>query len=347
MTEKRNIRHNPLLAVMAIAMMLLIIVFGVTFIREIEQPKDQTSPAPQSAPLTDQTLTNSLGMTLIRLEPGRFMMGSGLSTEQLLTKFGRTTSGYKDEFPQHEVHLTQPFYLAATHVTRKQFAQFINATQYQTTAQQIGWVTGMTQTKLFGKHDGLTWDHPGFEQADDHPVVCVSYDDAVAFCQWLSNKENLTYRLPTEAQWEYACRAGTDTLFWWGNELQEAQGKENLHDASYDNWYATLIHSKGFMRWLSWDDGYAQTSPVGKYQANPWGLYDMLGNATQWVRDGYAPYASEKRIDPIGPNQAKRRITRGGNWYVIPHYARSSRRSIVPAPFVSNTLGFRVMLEVK
>mgnify|MGYP001162677287 CR=1 FL=1 len=153
--------------------------------------------------------------------------------------------------------------------------------------------------------------------------------------------------LPTEAQWEYACRAGTDTLFWWGNELQEAQGKENLHDASYDNWYATLIHSKGFMRWLSWDDGYAQTSPVGKYQANPWGLYDMLGNATQWVRDGYAPYASEKRIDPIGPNQAKRRITRGGNWYVIPHYARSSRRSIVPAPFVSNTLGFRVMLEVK
>ncbi|MFG0249402.1 MAG: formylglycine-generating enzyme family protein [Phycisphaeraceae bacterium JB051] len=296
------------------------------------------------ATTSGRTITNSLQIQLTRIEPGQFIMGSPVSNEQLIERFTFTGNSAEDEFPAHKVRITKPFFMATTHVTRKQFAAFIKDTSYQTTAEKAGFGYGMTQTEVWGKKSGLTWHHPGYKQADDHPVVCVSYYDAMAFCQWLSQREKRSYNLPTEAQWEYACRAGTTSIFWWGDDMNGAQGKENLHDGSYDDWYATLIPNR-FKRWLYWEDGYAQTSPVGHYQANPWGLYDMLGNANQWVRDWYGPYDKNPQTNPIGPDRAGFRIFRGGGWFPLPHYARASKRNKVDGSFTSNCLGFRIVLE--
>jgi formylglycine-generating enzyme required for sulfatase activity len=293
---------------------------------------------------TGPSLTNSLKMAMIRIEPGMFTMGSPVSNDELIQRFSFTGNSAEDEFPAHQVRITRPFFMSSTHVTRRQFEVFVKETRHQTNAEKAGVAYGMTQTELWGKKEGMTWRKPGFDQTEDHPVVCVSYVDAQAFCQWLSKREKRSYNLPTEAQWEFACRAGTTGIFWWGDDLNVAQGKENLHDGSYDDWYATMVPNR-FKRWLYWEDGFAQTSPVGHYQPNPWGLYDMLGNVGQWVRDWYGPYSSQTQTDPMGPDRAGMRIFRGGGWYALPHYARASKRNKVDGSFASNSLGFRVVLE--
>ena len=292
-----------------------------------------------------RVMINSVKMNMIRLAPGTFMMGSHQSNDELITRYGKTTSHYNDEFPQHEVQITRPFYIATNPVTRKQFGLFVHATHYVTTAEKAGFAYGMGQNN-FAKYEGMSWKKPGFDQPDDHPAVCISYEDAQAFCTWLSDKEKRRYNLPTEAQWEYACRAGTTTAFWWGDEMEKAQGMENLHDGTYDNWYATIMPNK-FKRWLFWEDGFIQTSPVGHFKPNAWGLYEMHGNVFQWVRDGYAPYPADKQIDPTGPQVSADRVIRGGSWSALPHYARSAKRMHAHSNYNVNSGGFRVVLEFK
>ena len=147
-------------------------------------------------------------------------------------------SGRKDIETQHQVTLTKGFFMAATTVTRGQFAAFAKGSGYQTDAEKEGW--GFARTgDGFGKVTGASWRNPGFDQADDHPVVEVTWNDAVAFCQWLSKKESKHYRLPTEAEWEYACRAGTTTAYNRGNAvgaLDEAGWfADNSGDARIDS----------------------------------------------------------------------------------------------------------------
>src|SRR5262249_1018949 len=154
---------------------------------------------PSTHPMRE--LTNSIGMKLILIRAGEFLMGSP------------DGDGDDDEHPQHRVRITQPFYLGVHEVTRGQFRRFVDEAGYQTeTAQdgKDGW-GGKEEAKKFEQNRGYSWQNPGFEQTDDHPVVNVSWNDVVAFAAWLSRKEGDTYRLPTEAEWEYACRAGTTT----------------------------------------------------------------------------------------------------------------------------------------
>ena len=135
--------------------------------------------------------------------------------------------------------------------------------------------------KEFDFNEKYSWRNTGFEQTDEHPVVNVSWNDAVAFCKWLSKKEGKTYRLPTEAEWEYACRAGTTTRYYSGDDPETLAKVGNVADAAlkakFPDWKYTIKAS----------DGYVFTAPVGKFKPNAFGLYDMHGNAWQWCADWY------------------------------------------------------------
>ncbi len=285
--------------------------------------------APAAAP---DEITNSIGMKLKLIKPGTFTMGSPKEEE------GRR----HDEGPQHEVEITKAFYMGAYPVTKGQFAAFVQDDGYQTDAEKDGkggWGLNLA-TAAWEQKPENTWRHPRFPQVDDHPVVEVSWNDATAFCAWLSKKEGKSYELPTEAEWEYACRAGTTTRFWCGDTDASLKGNANIADAS--------LHAScpGATWAVAWDDGHAFTSPVGTFKANPWGLYDMHGNVWQWCADGYDKYQERYIKDPKGKESANSRVLRGGSWRVDPRNCRSAHRyNFVPA-YRFDYDGFRVVLRL-
>jgi len=187
------------------------------------------------------------------------------------------------EAPLHEVTLTEPIQIAAHDVTVGQFKQFVRESDYRTEAENGGgaWCISNGAWKSDPK---INWRNPGFEQSDEHPVVCVSWNDANAFCEWLSKKENKSYSLPTEAQWEYACRGGSQTKFYFGD------------DHSKLGEYAWYVRNSNMM-----------THPVGLKKCNNWGLYDMSGHVWQWTADRYAAdfYQNSPRDNPTGPTKAR------------------------------------------
>ena len=277
-------------------------------------------------------ITNSIGMKLVLIPAGEFMMGSGESAEDTAAFFNKTygedflkADFFKDEHPQHRVRITKPFYLGTYHVTRGQFRQFVADTGYKTDAEKgekpgaCGW---NPDKKEFGFNEKYSWRNAGFEQTDEHPVVNVSWNDAVAFCKWLSRKEGKTYRLPTEAEWEYACRAGTTTRYYSGDDPETLAKVGNVADATvkakFPDWKYTIKAS----------DGYVFTAPVGQFKPNAFGLYDMHGNAWQWCSDWYGAdyYATSPADDPTGPDSGDVRVLRGGSWDSGPNDSRSAAR---------------------
>ncbi|HVS38536.1 MAG TPA: SUMF1/EgtB/PvdO family nonheme iron enzyme, partial [Gemmataceae bacterium] len=262
-------------------------------------------------------LENSIGMKLNLIPDGTFLMGSPEEEKYRLA----------DEGPRHEIAVSRPFYLGAYEVTVGQFKAFVRETGHKTAAEVNG--KGATHYK-----DGsnvvdpeCTWRTPGFEQTDDHPVVCVSWNDAVAFCEWLSRKENRMYRLPTEAEWEYACRAGTDTAYFFGD------------DAGPLDEYA----------WTG-KNASEKSHAVGLLKPNPWGLHDVLGNGWEWCLDAPRPYTPTPATDPRGPTTGDLRAIRGGSFH--PQDGASYYRSAFRFPplnrndaFANQT--FRVVLELK
>ena len=177
-------------------------------------------------------LGGGVKMELVLIPAGEFKMGSAESAEDTAAFFNKTYAEdflkadfFKDEHPQHRVRITKPFYLGTYHVTRGQFRQFVADAGYKTDAEKgekpgaWGWDP---DKKVFGFSEKYSWRNAGFEQTDEHPVVNVSWNDAVEFCKWLSKKESKTYRLPTEAEWEYACRAGTTTRYYSGDDPENA-----------------------------------------------------------------------------------------------------------------------------
>jgi formylglycine-generating enzyme required for sulfatase activity len=271
-------------------------------------------------------------MKFTRIEAGEFLMGSP-STEE-----GRVP----DRETQHKVKLTKPFLMGIHHVTRGQFAAFVKDAGYRTDAQKDGWAYCLSAD---GTKDesvaGASWEKPGFDQTDDHPVVEVSWNDAQAFCRWLGKKEGKKYRLPTEAEYEYACRAGTHTAYFWGDNPDGGQGFANCAD---------LTAGEKFPHWttFNWRDGFVLTSPVGSFKPNPWGLYDMTGNVFQWCSDYYGPYGDADAIDPSGPVQgdaSSLRVQRGGSWDSHPPACRAASRFGNPPDFRIDYVGFRVCLD--
>ncbi|WP_197442846.1 formylglycine-generating enzyme family protein [Lignipirellula cremea] len=277
-------------------------------------------------------ITNSLGMRLAYITAGTFAMGSP-----------RDEPGRESQEQRHSVELTKDFYLGVHEVTVGQFREFVRESGYQTEAERDGkgsW--GITATGKFEQDAKYNWKAPGFDQTDDHPVVDVSWNDAKAFCQWLSEKEKRTYRLPTEAVWEYACRAGTHSAYAFGDDPQNLMTSGNVADATARAEFpAWSLGIKG-------TDGHAYTAPVGQFKPNRFGLFDMHGNVWEWCEDWFDEnaYGNTKRIDPTGPDSGSKRVHRGGGWSSAPERCRSaSRVSRDHSTYRGCYLGFRVVLE--
>lgn len=266
-----------------------------------------------------------LNLTLVQVAAGSFTMGH--------------VDGYPgsspDEKPATKVTLTRPFWLGATEVTVAQWRQFVVATGYVTEAERSGdgiWVSTLNNNvEKREKTPGLSWRSPGFATADDHPVVGVSWNDAQKFCRWLTEREGAAgrlpagqiFRLPTEAQWEYAARAGTT---------------DDLEDATEFAWYRQ--NSGGVLH------------PVGTKKANPWGLHDMQGNVWEWVHDWYGRYPGGEVNDYEGPPSANDRSVikphheRRGGWMNDSggHGIMTTNRWSSWGQDESNWVGFRVAL---
>ncbi len=266
---------------------------------------------------------NTLGMTLVGLKPGTFVMGSGADEE---------------DGPAHDVEVTRPFAVSTCEVTAGQFRAFVEATKYVTDAEKQGEGYGFDRDAgRVRKAKGFNWRSVGWEQTDRHPVVNVSYNDAVAFCRWLSAKEGRDYDLPTEAEWEYACRAGTKARFCVGNDVEALERAGNVADASFARQFPGFLTIGG-------DDGHLFTAPVGKFARNPWGLYDLHGNVWEWCKDGPRPYTKQAVKDPVGPD-GPTRVQRGGSWFDDPDNCRCSKRVASPAADRDAYKGFRVVLR--
>ncbi|HEX5271896.1 MAG TPA: bifunctional serine/threonine-protein kinase/formylglycine-generating enzyme family protein, partial [Gemmataceae bacterium] len=240
--------------------------------------------------------TDSIGMKLRLIPPGKFMMGSSKEEIDFWLKL-KQDGWYKElllgEGPRHEVEITQPFCMGQTDVTVGQFRQFVKATGYKTQAEREGGAVRGLPNGGFKEDANTDWLNPGFAQTDDHPVVCVSWNDAVEFCQWLSKQEGKTYRLPTEAEWEYSCRAGS-------------KGRWSFGDDEGELWdYARVGGNSQHHSW-----------PVAGLKANAWGLYDMHGNVEQYCQDLFDPtyYKTSPPKDPPGPAAGDERVARGGFW---------------------------------
>ena len=243
--------------------------------------------------------TNTLGMQMTLIPPGEFMMGSTpAEVEAYIKKWPKTSSRtYEDEQPQYRAKLTKPFRMAAQEVTVAQFRTFVDAAGYKTDGEKTtadggdgkGGYGYDEEAKSFKQDPKYTWRSPGFTQADNHPVVNVSHNDAVAFVKWLNEKEGTSkYRLPSEAMWEYACRAGTTTWYQSGDDPEALAKVGNVADGTakekFDNWSWSIASR----------DGYDYTSPVGRFPPNYFGLFDLHGNAWEWSSDSYDEKAYEK-----------------------------------------------------
>jgi formylglycine-generating enzyme len=311
----------------------------------------ETKEPPQELALD---LGGGVSLKLVLIPDGAFMMGSGEPAKKAAAFFGKTDGIHKepryftDEYPQHRVYITKPFYLGIYTVTRGQFRQFVKDTSYETDAEKREKPAASGPDP---REDGdiynakCSWRHPGFKQTDEHPVVDVDWDDAEAFCKWLSRKEGKTYRLPTEAEWEYACRAGTTTRYYSGDAPESLVTVGNVADAAFKAKYP-YIRDVTKAR-----DGHVFTSPVGLFKPNTFGLYDMHGNVNQMCADWYAPkyYAESPTYDPTGPDgrgPEKLRVLRGGCWALGPIAARSAQRYWGSRGFNcwAGSTGFRVAM---
>lgn len=258
------------------------------------------------------SFVNTLEMRMIRVPEGSFTMGCGLTDEEFKTLYGHAPhpKSIAAARPAHEVEIWS-FYLGEAEVTVRQFDAFVSRTGYLTNAER--------------RNSKKTWKAPGFQYGALHPVVFVSYEDAVEFCKWLSEKEKRTYRLPTEAEWEYACRAGTTTQYYWG-----------------DDWRA----GSAFANLKSPDDADKFTAPVAVYEANPWGFHDMVGNVWEWcldwASDSYS--ADSPRMNPRGSESGKRRGYRGFS-FMDPE-PKAWFRNFQPPGAAHRNGGFRVMSEI-
>jgi formylglycine-generating enzyme required for sulfatase activity len=279
-------------------------------------------------------ITNGADMRLVLIRPGHFLMGSSQSVDR---------AGRPDE-QQHRVDITRAFYMGACEVTRGQFRRFVEETAYTTQAEadgKGGWGFDQASNKLDGPDPKYNWHNPGFSQTDEDPVVNVSWNDAKAFCRWLGRKEDKAYRLPTEAEWEYACRAGTRTLFSNGDDGEALVEIANVADATF----------KGqFPDWTTTQrgDGYAFTAPVGRFKPNAFGLFDMHGNVAEWCQDGYDPdyYQASPTKDPPGSIQpGVFRVIRGGAFINSPTKCRSAARDKLEPGLRLCYVGFRVVRE--
>ncbi len=246
----------------------------------------------------ERHLRNSIGMDFVLIPAGSFIMGSPPGEHHR----------HKKEM-QHRVKISRPFYMQTTEVTLKQWRSLM-------------------RRKFFGRRKGK----------GNSPVVRVSWHDCIKFIKKLNNRNEGTYRLPTEAEWEYACRAGTKTAYSWGDSI-------DCSKAMYDN---SVLESGDCLDHVR-SRGLAvnRPAPVKSYQPNIWGLYDMHGNVWEWCLDWYGDYLKGLTVNPRGPDSGTEKVRRGGSWFKHGYSCRSANRAHGHPPTRYKTTGFRLVREVR
>ncbi|EJE51467.1 hypothetical protein PMI14_03869 [Acidovorax sp. CF316] len=302
--------------------------------------------------------TNSLGMPFVKVPAGSFVMGGPEAPDVLARAYPQLEpkrfAELVDEGPAHRVVIRQAFYLGQHEVTVGQFRRFLQASGYQPESEADGTggygynprydpATTRRGDAFEGRDPRYSWRNPGFAQGEDHPVVNVTWNDAQALAQWLSRTEGQRYRLPTEAEWEYACRAGTRTRYPHGDDPEGLLQNANTFDQeAAPHWERWRQHA------LRGSDGHAFTAPVGSYAPNAFGLQDMLGNAWEWVADwhGDSYYAESPAVDPGGPADGSVRVRRGGSWHTWSFYARCGYRNWNSPQTRYTLVGMRLLREI-
>ena len=272
----------------------------------------------------------------VLLQAGSFQMGSPAG------EAGRDS----DEGPVHTVRIGYRLAVGKTHVTKGEFAAFVNATGYRTEAEQGDGCYGWTGTK-WEKRTNFNWRSVGFEQGSDHPVVCVSWNDTQRYIGWLNEKSVVKgWRLLSEAEYEYAARAGASTRYWWGDDSDNSKQCAFANGADQ----SAKRNVPGASSWTtaSCDDGYVYTSPVGGFKGNGWGLQDMAGNAWSWTQDCNSATYDGAPTDgsAVNPSSCSLRVLRGGSWDSSPRRLRSAVRGGDAPDGGSDYTGFRLARTV-
>ena len=256
-----------------------------------------------------------LSMEFVLVPPGEFVMGD--------------PQGASGERDAARVRIDRPFYMSRHEVTNAHFAALVDADHF---SGHIGW------RSINGTGEGYSLFEP------DQPAVRVSWHDAVAFCRALSAVAGKPINLPTEAQWEWACRAGADSPLWYGTADDDFGPLENLAGRESQG-FALNRDKKWYLRDDRFDDAAMVTVKVGSYRANPWGLHDMGGNAREWTRSTYRPYPHDAADGRNEVSSRGEKVVRGGSWYVRPRQAGSAYRLNYPAWRKPFDVGFRVIIE--
>jgi formylglycine-generating enzyme len=246
----------------------------------------------------EKRIANSLGMTFVLIPAGSFTMGSPADEQSR-----------RSNEVEHEVTITRPFYMQTTEVTVKDWRAIMG-------------------TRLFFKKKG----------SDNMPVVDVSWDDCMEFIKKLNSLNEGVYRLPTEAEWEYACRGGSASVYGWGDVIDCSKAmyaNNTLKNADC----VKSVQSKGLPE--------DQPAPVRSYAPNAWELYDMTGNVWEWCQDWYGPYEKGALVDPKGPPSGSDKVRRGGSWYGPGHRCRCANRNISHPASRYQTTGFRLVREAE
>jgi len=314
------------------------------------------SRAPE--PTDAGAFTNTLGMRMLRVSAGEFLMGSSEPPQVLAGVYphaeARRLTDLRDEAPVHRVRITRAFWMGATEVTVGQFRRFLQRSGYVPESVRDG--TGgygynpaydpartVRHDAFEGRDPRYSWQNPGFAQTDEHPVVNVTWNDAQAMARWLSEREDAVYRLPTEAEWEYAARAGTRTRYPAGDDpavlLKSANTFAQETARLWPQWQDEAAPGR---------DGHVFTAPVARFASNAFGLYDMIGNAWEWCSDWYGEdyYAHSPVNDPQGPQEGQVHVRRGGSWHTWPLYARVAFRNWNTPQTRYVLVGFRLVREM-
>ena len=280
-------------------------------------------------------LPGGVPMTFVRVAPGTFEMGEQKTADELVRLFGpeleeafRSNAALLAQYQQRHtrrVTLSSGFWLGQFEVTNRQFAAFVSTTGYMTDAERRG--RGMEWNgSEFNWALGRNWRSPGYDTDPEHPVTMLTWYDVVALAEWLREVTGMPIRLPTEAEWEYAARAGSDDLFDFGDDVSSLDAHAHFGQGSGDE--------KGW-----------SPIPVGRKLPNRWGFHDMQGNVWEWTQDKGGDLSSEPATDPRGPADGDGRVLRGGSWLNGPFSLRLGFRPVDSADLMEPHFGFRLLIE--
>lgn len=291
---------------------------------------------------------NLLGQEFVKIPKGEFDRGARLSAETVVEKYSGDKDWYENEHPMHHVTISEDFMCSKYEVTRNDFNLFVEATNYRTDCE-------LKKSKMYywngserAFDDTKSWINPGHHQEPNFPVVGITFNDASYYIIWLNENDTslpkgYQYSMPSEAQWEYTARAGSNAPFFWGNDAKQGMNYGNFADSS-----GLEVHQWKILQ--PWNDGYPESAPVGRFSPNDFGIYDIIGNAYEWTLDcggEQSKYLAGEYEDPISKEDCSERYFRGGSWHSNARGLRCAKRKAYSADSAFDNVGLRLFITVK